>query len=187
MGGHSELRAFLQRLEVERRLSPHTVSAYRRDFTAFSGFCEREQLASFAALDSYHVRRFAAESHRRGLGPRSVARRLSAVRSVPRVSRRDRCCASQRGRARAGAEGAKRLPSDARRGPSREPARDQRRRAVDAARSRDPRALLFVRSAARGARGSRISANRPEDRTVRVLGKGGKTRIVPVGRKASRR
>ena len=81
MNGHSELAAFLKRLATERRLSPHTVSGYARDLNALLGFCERERLESFAALDSYAVRRFAAESHRRGLGPRSVARRLSAVRT----------------------------------------------------------------------------------------------------------
>jgi integrase/recombinase XerC len=81
MDGHKQLADFLQRLKTERRLSPHTVTAYQRDLNALLGFCERERLESFAALDSYQVRRFAAESHRRGLGPRSVARRLSAVRT----------------------------------------------------------------------------------------------------------
>jgi len=44
-------------------------------------FCEREHIASFKDLDSFGVRRFAAESHRKGLSARSVARRLSAVRT----------------------------------------------------------------------------------------------------------
>ena len=81
MVGYRELADFLQRLKTERRLSPHTVTAYQRDLNALLGFCERERVESLAALDSYHVRRFAAESHRRGLGARSVARRLSAVRT----------------------------------------------------------------------------------------------------------
>ncbi|HJR68468.1 MAG TPA: site-specific integrase, partial [Gammaproteobacteria bacterium] len=79
--GETELAAFLQRLTTERRLSPHTTAAYRHDLHALLGFCEREGIASFTALDSFAVRRFAAESHRKGLGPRSVARRLSAVRT----------------------------------------------------------------------------------------------------------
>ena len=78
---HKELAEFLQRLKGERRLSPHTVMAYQRDLNALLGFCEREKIDSFAALDSYQVRRFAAESHRKGLNARSVARRLSAVRT----------------------------------------------------------------------------------------------------------
>ena len=78
---HRELAEFLQRLKSERRLSPHTVTGYQRDLNALLGFCERERIETFDALDSYQVRRFAAESHRRGLNARSVARRLSAVRT----------------------------------------------------------------------------------------------------------
>ena len=79
--GHEHLAAFLQRLATERRLSPHTVTAYTRDLIALFDFCGREGIADLAALDSFGVRRFAAESHRKGLGARSVARRLSAVRT----------------------------------------------------------------------------------------------------------
>ena len=79
--GQQELAAFLKRLSTERRLSPHTVTAYTRDLNALSSFCARENIEQLAALDSFAVRRFAAESHRRGLGARSVARRLSAVRT----------------------------------------------------------------------------------------------------------
>jgi integrase/recombinase XerC len=88
VGGYKELADFLQRLKTERRLSPHTVTAYQRDLNALLGFCEREQVESLAALDSYHVRRFAAESHRRGLGARSVARRLSACARSSKISSR---------------------------------------------------------------------------------------------------
>jgi integrase/recombinase XerC len=80
-----ELAAFLTGLRIERRLSRHTVEAYERDLKAFFDYCERESVLSLAALDSFHVRRFAAESHRRGLSPRSIARRLSAVRSFLRA------------------------------------------------------------------------------------------------------
>ena len=79
--GQDELAAFLKRLKTERRLSPHTCEAYERDLRALLAFCEREQIASLKDLDSFGVRRFAAESHRKGLSARSVARRLSAVRT----------------------------------------------------------------------------------------------------------
>ena len=79
--GQDELAAFLQRLTTERRLSPHTSEAYERDLRELLAFCEREHIASFKDLDSFGVRRFAAESHRKGLSARTVARRLSAVRT----------------------------------------------------------------------------------------------------------
>src|SRR5690606_4069427 len=81
VNGQQELTEFLQRLATEGRLRPHRVPAYRHDVTALLDCCARETVASFADIDSYVVRRFAAESHRRGLSARSVARRLSAVRT----------------------------------------------------------------------------------------------------------
>jgi integrase/recombinase XerC len=61
------IEAFLQRLSSERRLAAHTVSAYRRDLRALLDFCAREGVSAFEQLDAYHVRRFAAAEHRRGL------------------------------------------------------------------------------------------------------------------------
>jgi integrase/recombinase XerC len=184
VGGHSELRAFLRRLDVERRLSPHTVSAYRRDLTAFLAFCERDSVASLAALDSFSVRRFAAESHRRGLGPRTIARRLSAVRSFlaylveTSVLRANAAVHVQAPKA------SKRLP----------PTLDADQVAsLLAIGGDDPLTLrdraileLFYSSGLRLAElvGLDLTDIDLKDSTVRVTGKGGKTRIVPVGRHA---
>ena len=71
----------MKRLKTERRLSPHTCEAYARDLRALLALCERERIAKLMKLSSFGVRRFAAESHRKGLSARSVARRLSAVRT----------------------------------------------------------------------------------------------------------
>ena len=71
---------YLAHLRTERRLSPHTEAAYRRDLEALVADCDGEKLADWSRLDSHHVRTFAAREHRDGLGPRSVQRRLSAVR-----------------------------------------------------------------------------------------------------------
>ncbi len=72
---------FRRYMSSERRLSPHTDSNYARDLRALVKFCEKAQLEEWGALDSQHVRAFAAQSHSRGLSPRSIQRRLSAVRS----------------------------------------------------------------------------------------------------------
>ena len=73
------LDRYLRYLKDERRLSPHTLRAYARDIRAFLNFIGRESV-SLTSLDSYTIRQFAAECHRKGLGPRSISRRLSAVR-----------------------------------------------------------------------------------------------------------
>lgn len=76
------LRAdFLQRLTQERALSPHTRAGYGRDLAALAAWCDRQALTDWRQLDHGHVRLFAAQSHAGGLGPKSVQRRLSAVRS----------------------------------------------------------------------------------------------------------
>jgi integrase/recombinase XerC len=123
---HRELADFLQRLKSERRLSPHTVTGYQRDLNALIGFCERERIETFDALDSYQVRRFAAESHRRGLNARSIARRLSAVRTFLHFLVEIGALKSNAA-VHAGAEAVAAAARDARYGSSREPARDRRR------------------------------------------------------------
>jgi integrase/recombinase XerC len=68
-------------MNTERQLSAHTDSNYARDLTALVKFCDKQGLQEWSALDHQHVRTFAAHSHAGGLSPRSVQRRLSAVRS----------------------------------------------------------------------------------------------------------
>lgn len=62
-------------------MSPHTVSNYLRDLEALHAWCARRALSDWQQLDGQHVRTFAAQSHAAGLGPRSVQRRLSALRT----------------------------------------------------------------------------------------------------------
>ncbi|MDB6014807.1 MAG: recombinase XerC [Gammaproteobacteria bacterium] len=72
---------FRRYMNTERRLSAHTDSNYARDLAALVKYCDRNGLEDWTVLDNQHVRVFAAHSHAGGLSPRSVQRRLSAVRS----------------------------------------------------------------------------------------------------------
>src|SRR6185369_9486150 len=68
-------------LAIERRMSAHTSAAYQHDLGEFIAFCRSQQLNEWQQVDHQHVRSFAATEHRRGIAPRSIQRRLSAVRS----------------------------------------------------------------------------------------------------------
>jgi integrase/recombinase XerC len=74
----SAVDAFLAELSTQRRVSPHTVSAYARDLARLSELAGDAALASLTAHD---VRRFAGRLHAGGLAPSSIARTLSAWRS----------------------------------------------------------------------------------------------------------
>ena len=72
---------FLDYLALQRRLSAHTVSNYRRDLQQLTEFCQRDELKSWSGLKTRDLRQFSAFLHRKGLSSRSIQRMLSAVRS----------------------------------------------------------------------------------------------------------
>ena len=78
---HEWIDRFCRHLVLERRMSPHTHSNYRRDLQALVAFCDRVGVADWTALDVKQVQAFAARSRVRGLGSASIQRRLSAVRT----------------------------------------------------------------------------------------------------------
>lgn len=71
---------FLAHLAVERRMSAHTLDAYRRDLAALAQWAETQD-ADLLALHAEQLRAFVASEHRRGLSPKSLQRRLSGCRS----------------------------------------------------------------------------------------------------------
>src|SRR5215475_12406372 len=172
-------------MTTERRLSAHTDSNYARDIAALIKFCDQHQLQEWAALDSQHVRTFAAHSHAKGLGPRSIQRRLSAVRAffeflVRKGFRRSSVYDVRAPKAQ------RRLPETL------DP--DQMARLLEipagdvlVARDRAIMELLYS-SGLRLAElvGLDLDGLDLKDRTVRVKGKGDKERIVPVGTEAAK-
>lgn len=72
--------AFLQYMAVERRMSAHTLDAYRRDLDALQRWAQAHA-TTVDALDGEQLRAFLADEHRRGLSAKSLQRRLSACRS----------------------------------------------------------------------------------------------------------
>ncbi len=80
------VEAFLAYLDAERRLSPNTVAAYRRDLLHLLAFLERGR--SGLSRATYHdLRRFLAQQTTRGYARASIARRVAAIRSFYRWAR----------------------------------------------------------------------------------------------------
>jgi integrase/recombinase XerC len=180
----SLIDGYLAHLSKERRLSPHTASNYGRDLRALADFAEGCRLAHWKTLDSQHVRMFAARAHASGLNPRSVQRRISAVRGFFNFLMREGVVRNNPALDVRAPKAARRLPGtlDV----------DQINQLLDIP-LEDPLAIrdkaimeLFYSSGLRLDELVSLDLSQLDlpDRTVRVLGKGRKQRIVPVGRKA---
>lgn len=79
----SRIDAFLEMLEAERGASRNTVEAYERDLGDYEGFLRRGG-GTLEAADAEAIRRYIARMTRAGLAPRTVQRRLSALRQFYR-------------------------------------------------------------------------------------------------------
>ncbi|MEZ5669940.1 MAG: tyrosine recombinase XerC [Alphaproteobacteria bacterium] len=182
------LGAWLQWLAAERRASAHTVAAYRRDLMGFTRFVAEHcggsvDFASLAGLRAADLRAWLAARHGDGRAKTSTARALSVVRSFYRHLRR-----------RHGVENAAvatirspRLPVTAPRPLNEADARA----AIDLAAALPDREWIGLRDAALATLlygcGLRIGEalaldgrDRPAGGLLRVMGKGGKERQVPV-------
>ncbi len=86
-----EVQSFLRHARDERQLSPHTVDAYTRDLDDFTEFMGEHVGAvwSWAGVEARTLRSFMGWLGRRGVGRRTVARKLSALRSLYRFLHRE--------------------------------------------------------------------------------------------------
>jgi integrase/recombinase XerC len=74
---------FTSHLTLERRLSPNTVGAYRRDLLQLATFLARNQ-TSLGKAEYPLLRRFLAQQHTLGYARASIARRVAAIRTFYR-------------------------------------------------------------------------------------------------------
>jgi site-specific recombinase XerD len=174
---------FVRRIEVERGLSPHTVAAYERDLGQFAEFCERLGAVDVADVKRRTIRRYMAQLTTRGYSRRSVARKVSAIRSFfTDAARRELVAANP-------AEGV-RQPKRPRSLPKALPSRGLAEM-LDNLPGKEPadlrdRAILEVLYAS-GLRVSELASMQVNDvdgEMLRVLGKGQKTRVVPINASA---
>ena len=176
------INEFLAYLKHERRVSPHTLKNYQRDLNKLQHYCQQQLLQNWNELRDHHIRSFAARLRRDGLGGRSMQRTLSAIRSFYNYLLRE--------------DIAKINPADTVSAPK------QKRQLPDVLDVDQVSKLLDIKADdslalrdwaimelmySSGLRLSELSnldlldIDRT-DQTVRVIGKGKKTRVIPIGR-----
>jgi integrase/recombinase XerC len=175
---------YLHHLQTERRLSTNTRRHYLRDLMELLAFCENYGIPDWSDLDTRQVRQFAAQSHRRGLSGRSIQRRLSAIRGFYDYLLREQAVTGNPGHDVSAPKSAQRLPDTL--------SVDDISRLLavetdDPLEVRDLAMLELMYSS--GLRLSELVSLDTrdmdlEERVLRVTGKGSKTRLVPIGRKA---
>ena len=73
---------FIQYISTEKKLSPHTVTAYQNDLTQFYLFlAEKQEVFKAADVLHTHVRAWTVALLKSGISPRSVNRKLSTLKS----------------------------------------------------------------------------------------------------------
>lgn len=76
-----QLTDFLNYLEIEKRVSLHTLNSYQRDLKQFIQFCKTQNFEHWSLLQPNDIRHHIANRHRAGLSGTSLQRELSAIRS----------------------------------------------------------------------------------------------------------
>lgn len=176
--------AYLTHLTHERRLSSLTEKSYARDLALLLQLCEKTPLNQ---LHAHHIRHFIAKLHGGGLSGKSLARMLSAWRGFYRYLIRHHGYADNPCNGMRVPKSAKNLPHALSPDETAKLMAFENKDNEDQLSVRDRAMLeLFYSS---GLRLTELTQLRPEDvnfieGTVRVQGKGNKTRIVPVGRYA---
>jgi integrase/recombinase XerC len=188
------LAAFSRHLAAERALSRHTVRAYNGDVQALLEYAHRSGIDDPGALDLATLRGWLADQHQAGAARATLARRGAAARAFTAFARRQGWLAVDPGPQLGTPKARRTLPQVVRRDEMSRVLADCEDRAqrelatgqpiAQALALRDVAVLeLLYASAIRVSELCELDTGGLDldRRTVRVFGKGGKERVVPVG------
>jgi len=181
------IEKFASYLSDERNLSPHTRGAYLRDLEEFSAFLQQHggaDCSTLSKIDSFLLRRYLAELHKRNQRT-SIARKLSTLRTFFRYLVREGVLSKNPTEGLSTPKLNRYLPKTL----SVDEAQALMERGYDnTLRDLRDRAIveLFYSSGLRVSELTSldVGALNLRDRLVRVVGKGRKERILPIGSKS---
>jgi integrase/recombinase XerC len=193
------LESFCSHLANERRVSPHTILSYRRDLERVLVWRRGQGIGTWGALRDGDVRRYVAARHRAGISGRTLSRELSSLRSLFEYLIREGLLEQNPARGVRAPKTGRKLPNtfDADTLSALIDAQPQRPPDQGSSCARDGAALelrdtamveLLYSSGLRLAEliGVDLRDIDPADAMLTVIGKGAKTRRVPVGSAALR-
>jgi integrase/recombinase XerC len=178
------LTDFIRHLASEKRHSPRTCDSYQRDLQRLASWLSQSGLAAWQRVSNHDLRRYVATLSREGLSGRSIARHLSATRRFYQFLLREKLASDNPALDIRAPKSGRRLPRVA--------DVDQLNHLLDG-QPDDPLEVrdlcmfeLMYSSGLRLAELASLDLDTVDLRggEVRVLGKGGKERLLPVGRKA---
>ncbi|MBT8212018.1 MAG: tyrosine recombinase [Acidimicrobiia bacterium] len=176
---------YLERLSVQRGLSPNTVAAYRRDLDQFFTFCDRLGIEDLGGVSRKTIRRFLAQLQTREYASSSIARKASSVRAFFTDATRHGLVGANP----ASGVSQRRRPRNL---PRSLPERDITS-AFDALDGSEPKDLrdraileMLYATGLRVSELAQLTIDAVSGSYVRVTGKGGRDRAVPIGGQALR-
>jgi integrase/recombinase XerC len=84
-----QLQSFVEYLQIEKNCSDYTIMNYRKDIEQFMVFMKQQAIDRFAAVSYADVRLYLSGLHETGCARRTVARKLSCLRSFYRFLERE--------------------------------------------------------------------------------------------------
>ena len=179
-----QINQFLSHLEIVKQLSFHTLDSYKRDLQKFKNYIDEQEVSSWLKVSEHDVRSYVNKERRRGLNPRSLQRLLSSIRSFFNYLTDEGLISTNPAHGISSPKAAKLLPKAM--------DTDLVQRLLDF----KPKGNIEIRDKAMAeflySSGLRLAelcnldltSISIKERSCRVVGKGNKTRDLPIGRKA---
>ena len=179
-----QINQFLSHLKIVKQLSFHTLDSYKRDLQKFKNYIDEQEISSWPKVSEHDVRSYVNKERRRGLNPRSLQRLLSSIRSFFNYQADEGLISINPAHGISSPKAAKLLPKAM--------DTDLVQRLLDF----KPKGNIEIRDKAMAevlySSGLRLAelcnldltSISIKERSCRVVGKGNKTRDLPIGRKA---